>query len=481
MKLSEYVEFDGLGLAALIRSEQVSAAEVLQAACALIERLNPQLNAVIDRFADGSQRDPHGSESTFAGVPFLIKDLGVSYAGKPSTMGSRMFAGLVAPADSELMIRYRAAGLVTLGKTNLPELGLSYATEPELGGPCRNPWDPTRTPGGSSGGSAAAVAARMVPMAHGNDAGGSIRVPASACGLFGFKPTRARTPTGPFAGETVFGLSVEHALTRSVRDSAALLDATAGEDLGPPYAAPTPSRRFLDEVSTPPGRLRIGMCEQAWGGGSVSPDCSAAVRKAASLCEELGHDVVPANPEIHWAMFRHAFTTLLSIFTAQVVDVFAPRLGITAQPPALESASLVLLARGRQTTGLDLATALSIRDAMARSWGGFFSKFDVLLTPTLAIPPQRVGELNLKQPGLSADEVIDRLFTVTPFTAPFNLTGTPAMSVPLYVAETGLPIGVQFAAAFGADALLFRLAGQLERAAPWAQRKPDCLLKVCEG
>lgn len=480
MKLSEYIEYDGLGLADLIRSGQVSAKEVLQAACTMIEELNPQLNAVTDRFTDVIEHGPLSPSGTFAGVPFLVKDL-LSYAGKRSTMGSRLFANLVAPADSELMLRYRRAGLVTIGKTNLPELGLSYVTEPALFGPCRNPWDTSRSPGGSSGGAAAAVAARMVPMAHGSDAGGSIRVPASACGLFGFKPTRARTPTGPFSGEIVFGLAVEHALTRSVRDSAALLDATAGEDAGPPYGTPTPARRFLDEVTTPPGRLRIALCEQGWSGASVSPECLAAVRKAAALCEELGHEVVPAYPEINAPMFRYAFTTLLSVFAAQIIDILAPRLGISAQAQALETATWALLDRGRKTSGLDMARALGSRDLMARNLGAFFNNFDVLLTPTLAMPIPAVGAFELSQPGLSADEVVERLFSITPFAAPFNLTGTPAMNVPLHVSESGLPVGVQFAAAYGGDAVLFRLAGQLEQASPWAGRKPACVERFCRG
>lgn len=481
MKISEYIEYDGIGLAELIRSGQVSATEVMQAAYTMIEALNPRLNAVTDTFMDVIERGPHASSGPFAGVPFLMKDLGLSYAGKRSTMGSRLFASLVAPVDSELMLRYRRAGLVTIGKTNLPELGLSYVTEPTLFGACRNPWDVSRSPGGSSGGAAAAVAARMVPMAHGSDAGGSIRVPASACGLFGFKPTRARTPTGPLAGEIVFGLAVEHALTRSVRDSAALLDATLGEDAGPPYAAPTPARRFLDEVTTPPGRMRIALCEQGWGGGSVSPESLAAVRKAATLCEALGHEVVPACPEINGPMFRYAFTTLLSVFAAQIIDILAPQLGITAQPSDLEAATWAMLERGRRTSGLDLARALSLRDVMARGLGVFFNNFDLLLTPTMATPIPTVGSFELKQPGLSADEVVERLFSITPFAAPFNLTGTPAMSIPLHAADSGLPVGVQFAAAYGGDAVLFRLAGQLEQASPWDRRKPACVEEACRG
>jgi amidase len=485
MKISEYIEYDGLGLAELMRDRQVHPDEVLQAARHVIQTLNPELGAVVDAFDDEpdvkAPAESGSGKTPLAGVPFLIKDLGLTCAGKRSTMGSRLFEAHVARADSELMLRYRRAGLVTLGKTNLPELGLSFSTEPELFGPCRNPWNPTHTPGGSSGGAAAAVAARMVPIAHGSDAAGSIRVPASACGLFGFKPTRGRNPTGPFAGEIVFGLGVEHVLTRSVRDSAATLDATAGEDIGPPYGAPTPQRPFLAEVSTPPGRLRIALCDRSWSGEAVSPECIAAVTSAARRCEDLGHDVVPACPDSNWSMLRHALGVLLASFASQIVDVFAPWLGVAVGTDGfgkLEASTRALVEKGRQLGARDLATALAVRDALARGLGQFFTKFDLLLTPTMAVPPPLVGSLGSNDAGISADVVLDRLLSVAPFTAPFNLAGTPAMSVPLHVAKSGLPVGVQLAAGWGADALLFRMAGQLERASPWMNRKPACVLNA---
>ena len=481
MNTSEYTELDGLGLADLIRRKEVSAIEVLQAACTVVELANPQLNAVVDLFAvEAEQQVLRGlPDGPFGGVPFLVKDLGPTYANKRTSMGSRLFENMVAHWDSELMVRYRRAGLVTLGKTNLPELGLSFATEPALFGPCRNPWDLQRTPGGSSGGSAAAVAARMVPLAHGNDAGGSIRVPASACGLFGFKPTRGYTPTGPFAGEMVFGLGIDHALTRSVRDSAALLDATMGEDAGAPYAAPAVSRTFLAEATTPPGRLRIAVSDEAWNGAAVSPDCQAAVKRVAALCEELGHEVEPARPQVDWSMVRFAFDGLAGAFASHLLDVLCPRLGFPFDPTKLEASTLAIATHGRSLTGTMLATALGLRDTLARTVGQFFTKFDVLLTPTLASPPPLIGELALNRVGVTAAAVFDQLFSFAPFTALFNLTGTPAMSVPLHTSQSGLPVGVQFAGRFGADAVLFRLAGQLEQVAPWEHRRPCPCLSGC--
>jgi amidase len=478
MKLSEYVAFDGLGLAELVRKREVSPTELLVTALSAVEQVNPRLNAVVDVFRAEAEAEVRAGlpPGPFAGVPFLIKDLGLTYAGKPTTMGSRLFAHSVAPADSELMARYRQAGLVTIGKTNVPELGLAYTTEPVLFGLCRNPWDLARSPGGSSGGSAAAVAARVVPLAHGNDAGGSIRVPASACGLFGFKPTRGRIPTGPLVGETVFGLSSEHALTRSVRDSAALLDATAGADVGPPYLAPDPARPFLVEVSTPPGRLRIGVSEEAGSGVSVAEECRQAVRRAAALCEELGHTVVPARPELDWPRFRMVFDGLLAALAVQLLDVVAPHFGLHPDAGNVETGTRAMAAHGRAMSAAELATALAMRDMFARGLGQLFTKLDVLLTPTMAQPPLPLGALGLNEPGLSASQLLDRQLAFAPFTGLFNLTGTPAMNVPLYESAEGLPIGVQFAAPFAADATLFRLAGQLEQAAPWAKRKPACVV-----
>jgi amidase len=475
MKTSEYVELDSIGLAQLVRLGQVSPTEVLEAAFAALDQVNPRLNAVVESFRAEAEQELRQGLPTgpFTGVPFLVKALGPFYAGKPTTMGSRVFQAYVAPFDSELMARYRRAGLVTLGKSNLPELGVSFSTEPELYGPCRNPWALDQSPGGSSGGAAAAVAARMVPMAHGNDAGGSIRVPASACGLFGFKPTRGRMPTGPF-GEAVFGLAVDHALTRSVRDSAALLDATLGEDLGPPYGAPTPAGSFLAEVALPPGRLRIALVDEGWGGNAISPECRDALDQAAQLCQGLGHEIVPARPTIDGKVVGAVLGDLMGVFVSHLLDDFCPRLHLHPNASNLEPATLAWAAHGRGLTANQLASALGARDMLARALGQFFTKFDLILSPTLARTTIPLGAFRYHRPP-SVEAVVEALFAYAPFTALFNLTGTPAMSVPLHVSKGGQPVGVQFAAPFAADATLFRLAGQLEQAAPWAHRKPACV------
>jgi amidase len=475
MKISEYVELDGLGLAELVRRGQVTATEVLEVACAALDQVNPRLNAVVESLRAEAEQEIRNGLPTgpFTGVPFLIKALGPFYAGKPTSMGSRLFQQYVAPFDSELMARYRRAGLVTLGKTNLPEFGLSFSTEPELYGPCKNPWHLEHSPGGSSGGAAAAVAARMVPMAHGNDAGGSIRVPASTCGLFGFKPTRGRMPTGPF-GEAVFGLAVDHALTRSVRDSAALLDATLGEDAGPPYGAPTPARPFLTEVTCPPGRLRIALVQEGWNGERVSPDCQEAVNHAAQLCRSLGHEIVPARPTVDGKGIRDVFRNLMCVFVSHFLDDFCPQLHLVPDASNIELTTHAWAAHGRSLTANQLAGTFGARNMLARGLGRFFTKFDLILSPTLAQTPIPLGAFRRDHPS-SAEALIDSLFAFSPFTALFNLTGTPAMSVPLYATKSGQPVGIQFAAPFAADATLFRLAGQLEQAAPWAHQKPACV------
>lgn len=479
MKLSEYVEFDGMGLAELVRRGEVTASELLDLAQAAIDQVNPQLNAVIRPLRELAERDlAHGlAPGPFAGVPFLVKDLGVACAGVPTSMGSRLFANAPAPWDTELMQRYRRAGLLVMGKTNLPELGLSFTTEPVLWGATRNPWDVGRSPGGSSGGSAAAVAARLVPMAHGSDAAGSLRVPASCCGLFGLKPTRGRTPTGPMAGELIFGLGIEHAVTRSVRDSAALLDATVGEDPGAPYGAPAPTGPFLAELDVAPKRLRIAVQEQAPNGTPVHHESITAVRRAAALCEELGHEVVMSWPNFAWGAFQDAFRALVSAFVADLCDGICPAVGLAPGAQTLEPMTLAIAAHGRKMSSNDLAGALRQRDFITRAVGQWFTDFDLLLTPTLAAPPPPLGTLRLYERGDLQEAVFDRLFAFAPFTPLANLTGNPAMSVPLHATPEGLPIGVQFVGRFADERTLFRLAAELERAAPWQGSKPPLVVR----
>jgi amidase len=473
MHLREYVSFDGLGLAELVRRREVKPEELVQAALSAIEAVNPTLNAVIALLEAETQATLSRAlpEGPFTGVPFLLKDLVLHLAGVPTDLGSRLFQGLVAPHDSSLMARYRRAGLIPLGRTNAPELGFNATTEPVLHGPTRNPWNPEYSPGGSSGGSAAAVSAGLVPVAYANDGAGSIRMPASLCGLFGLKPTRGRTPSGPDVGEGLNGLGVEHVLSRSVRDSAAMLDATQGPDVGDPYTIVPPERPYLEEVGREPGRLRIAFTRESGAGAPVSPECIAAVEDAARLCRELGHEVVEAKPEVRSEAVEAALVTIWTSATAAWVDGLSPLVGRTPGPEVLEASVWATVLLGREMKALDLQKALAIMNQVSRDMGRFFLSYDALLTPTLPFAPYRLGVLNANAPT-TAQEWAQRAFAYCAFTAPFNVTGQPAMNVPLYWSAERLPVGVQFVGRFGDEATLFRLAGQLERARPWAGRTP---------
>ncbi len=492
--LADYDDLDGLGLARLVSTGEAHPRELVDAAIARIERRDPAVNAVTRPLFDEARRRADGPlpDGPFRGVPFLLKDLGVDYAGTPTTAGSRARRDRIAGTHSELVERYLAAGLIVVGKTNVPELGLAPTTEPELHGPTRSPWDPERTAGGSSGGSAAAVAARMVPMAHASDGGGSIRIPASACGLFGLKPTRGRTPPAPDPGESWFGLSVDHAVTRTVRDSAALLDATLGGWPGAPYAAPPPGGPFLDEVGRDPGRLRIALCTEPLMGETMDPACARAAEEAAELCEALGHRVEPAAPPIHRQALTEAFLQLVAADTARQL---ADDVRASGPAPAREDYELTTrftAAVGRVLGADRLAAAWAEMRRTGRAMAGFHRHHDVLLTPTLGRPPWTLGELAPSpaerrvlaalcrapvRPAVLAAfrRMSEDLLEPIPNTPLFNLTGQPAASVPLGQTAEGMPVGVQIAAAFGEEATLFRLAAQLEVAQPWASRRPPAV------
>jgi amidase len=469
---AEYTEYDGLDLAALVRSKEVSPDEVLEAAILRIEALNPTLNAVVARAYDAARAAaPNGSgDAPFAGVPFLLKDLGGAQAGVPMSGGSRFFAHAPAPVDAETVVRYKRAGLRILGRTNTPELGLNASTEPVLFGPTRNPWDLTRSSGGSSGGSAAAVAARMVPLAHASDGGGSIRIPASCCGLFGMKTTRNRLSYAPYAGEGLAGCSVEHVVSRSVRDSAAALDASAGPAVGDPYYPPPPARPFLEEVGAAPARLRIALTTEAFGGSPVDPDCIAAAEAAARLCEELGHHVERAAPAYDVAGLDETYNLVFAINAAANIRLRARALGLTLDAGGFERVTWSMVERANRVSAADYVQMLNRLHAISRRIQAFFETYDMLLTPTLAEPPLELGVLDMMSEDTAAYTA--RLWRYTPFTYPFNVTGQPAMSVPLAWNDAGLPIGVQFVGRYGDEAGLFRLAGQLEQARPWADRRP---------
>ena len=460
---SDYDRFDALGLAELIRVGDVKASEVVDEALSRIEARNTDLNAVV-RLIEPDLDVPDGP---FAGVPFLIKDLYAHVKGVPTTNGSAFFADYVSDHDAEIVARYRRAGLVLIGKTNTPELGANASTEPRLFGPTRNPWNLAHSPGGSSGGAAAAVAAGIVPAAHATDGGGSIRIPASCCGLFGLKPTRARVSPGPDVGEGWGGMSIGHAVTRSVRDSAALLDATAGPLPGDPYAAPAPDRPFLDEVGAPVGRLRIALSTTTADGGAVDPECVEAARSAARLCESLGHVVEEAAPTFEEASFA-ARGTVVCANTAATIDERAAALGREPGDDDIEPLTAAMVAAGRAVTGPQYVSAMRAIHRCGRHAAAFFTSYDVMLTPTMAITPRPLGVLDPMKPV----EMGPVLARAVAFTAQWNATGQPAMSVPLHWTADGLPVGVMFAARFGDEATLFRLAAQLEEAAPWADRRP---------
>lgn len=470
--VEEFAFLDATALAGLVRQKQVRAIELVEAAIERIERLNPTLNAVVTPMYEQAREAAVGKlpEGPFAGVPFLLKDLGALYAGVRLTMGTAFLGHFVPDHESELVTRLKRAGVIFIGKTNTPELGILPTTEPRLFGPTHNPWDIRRTPGGSSGGSAAAVAAGFVPMAHANDAGGSIRIPASCCGLFGLKPTRARNPLGPDLGDTYSGLVVEHAVTRSVRDSAALLDATAGPDVGDPYWAPPPARPFLQEVGADPGKLRIAFTVAAPANVKVHADCITAVKDAAALCADLGHEVVEAAPEINGEMVARAFMVLFSAGCAWTMDGLGFAMRQAPSQDKFEPLTWALYEMGRQQSASSYLLSLTFLQRVARDIARFFLKYDVLLTPTLSEPPVPLGTFD--SPPENPLQGLRRAEAFVPFTPICNATGQPAMSVPLYWNAQGLPVGVHFVGRFGDEATLFRLAAQLESARPWSGHRP---------
>lgn len=491
---AEFHRYDGLRLAELVRTRQISSIELLDEAIRRVEEHNPRINAVIHRMYDEARTIARGTlpSGPFAGVPFLLKDLSATYAGVPTSNGNRLLRTIPRLHDSEMVHRLKAAGVIIFGKTNAPEFGLYPYTEPEVFGATRNPWDLNRTPGGSSGGSGAAVAARMVPMASGGDGGGSIRIPASCCGVFGFKPTRGRTPTGPDHGEVWRGFALEHVITRSVRDSAAMLDATAGADVGAPYVLPPPARPWLDEVTTAPGRLRIAFtAHPLFGRAPAHADCTQGMATTARLLEQLGHELTEAVPEVDSEACAVAFMTIVAAEARADIESAAR---MAQRKPALadfEAATYALGLLGKAMGASEYANAARLLQLTARSVGRFFERYDVLLTPTLAQPPVAIGALQPTAAERAVLPLIGRLnagwllnalgivkpiaaktFDFTPYTPLFNVTGQPAMSVPLYWNDVGLPIGMHFVGRFGDEATLFRLAGQLEQAQPWFDRAP---------
>jgi Asp-tRNA(Asn)/Glu-tRNA(Gln) amidotransferase A subunit family amidase len=464
---------DAMGLANLVKRRKVSPAELLEAAIARAEALNPRFNFLAQRHYDRARAAVAAGpvNGPFAGVPWLLKDLNTHIAGELSEGGSRFYQGNRATVTSELVRRIEAAGFVVFGKTTVPEFGLTPTTENKLNGDTRNPWNPAHTTGGSSGGAAAAVAAGVIPAAHATDGGGSIRIPASCCGLFGLKPSRGRVPMGPGRTEGWGGLSTHHAITRSVRDSAAILDATCGVEPGSRYGAPSPAGSFLSQVGKAPGKLRIALMISPFSGSPVDAEVAEAARAAARLCEGLGHYVEEAAPKFDVAALGFAS---FAIIGASVAADVADRAKATGIDPAqtLEPISQGFIEYGKRFTAMDYARANNTFQQAAATMAQFMANYDVILTPTLAAPPIELGRVNLT-PDCDFETWGQRAATFSPYCQMANFTGQPGMSVPLAMSNSGLPIGIQFLGRYGEEALLYRLAGQLEQAAPWSARRPN--------
>ena len=472
MTFDDYRSFDALGLAQLIRKREVSRQEVMDAALARLEAVNPTINAVTYLHAPALAADapPVGEDGPFAGIPYFIKDLHAPVKGMPLTHGSRLFAGQVFDFDSETVARLRRAGFVLMGRTNSPEFGMNVSTEPVVAGPTRNPWNLAHIAGGSSGGAGAAVASGIVPAAHATDSGGSIRIPASCNGLVGLKPTRALLAYGPHRGDAAHGISHEHALTRSVRDCAAILDATAGPDVGAPYFTPRPALSYLEGITRPPGRLRVAFTSTDFSGQPVHGECRAAVEKTAALLENLGHHVEQRAPQFdHDALLQAVLVIMLTGLAAHV-DARERQLGRPAAPDDLEPITHAAIAHGRTISGMQYAAQFGLINREVRSIGRFFEGCDILVTPTMAAPPPLLGTLSTRITDL--DQFMANTYGLAPFTTTFNATGQPAISLPLHWSADGLPVGVQLAGRFGADDQLLALAAQLEQAAPWFNRVP---------
>lgn len=491
--LKEYGNYDALGLAELVHKRKVSAQELLDEALARVERVNPQINAVIRLMAEQAASGLAAGlpDGPFSGVPFLIKDLMAEYAGVPLMQGSRFFRDYVPHTDSELVKRFKRAGLVIFGKTATPEFGVTPITEAELSGPTRNPWNTEYTPNGSSGGSAAAVAARIVPMASGGDGGGSIRTPASACGLVGMKPSRGRNPIGPSDGEPWWGFAVEHALTRSVRDSAALLDTTHGALPGAEYAAAPPQRSYLEETTHPPGKLRIAYSTDPILGRALDPECKAAVEQTAKNLATLGHAIEEFTPPVARDEFIYAYAAMVAADTAASIARGEQLLGRKATRADFELRTWALRKIGRALRADELTQCRWRLQHFAQTWCAALAPYDVFVSSALVKTPARIGALNptaaeriqlqaltrlpLGKIATRRNMLIENsraLFDYSGMTMPANVTGQPSLSLPLHWSKSGLPIGVMFTGRYADEATLFQLAGQLEQAHPWADKKP---------
>lgn len=484
--MDDYIEYDGLGLAGLVARGEVSPGELLEAAVTRAERLNPALNAVTvwaldaarDAARDAAARSAAPAPSPMQGVPALLKDLGAEAKAHPTTNGSNLYKGTVHSYDSEIYLRLKAAGLVFFGRTASPEFGVGPVTEAGANGaPTRNPWDTNRTPGGSSGGSAAAVAAGIAPVAHGSDGGGSVRIPASNCGLVGFKPTRARLPDGPGAGEGWAGMAIDGVLTRSLRDTAVLLDAAAGPDLGAPYWAPPMAESYQAAMAQAPGALRIAFLTTSFSGVPVHAECRAAVERTAGLLQNFGHNVEEFTEKVDAEPMMTAWTKIAACGTA--LSVRAKSLDPAEYEPKIDGVTRGAVRMAAGLSGADYLDAVHTVHAFGRRMARALQNIDVLMTPVMAEPPAEIGRFApVNEDFMDYRTGPNGVFAYSPFTAVFNASGQPAVSLPLHWSKKNLPVGVHFAAAFGEDAVLMRLAAQLEQAAPWSAGQLELMRRL---
>jgi len=470
MGFAEYSDFDGLGLAELVKKKKVKAAELVEAAIERIERHNPQLNAVVFKgYEDARAKATTKLSGAFAGVPMLLKDILGEKKGWPTRVGSRFVPAAPSAFDATLVSRFEAAGLIPLGKTNAPEFGMVPFTEPKLYGPARNPWNLDHSTGGSSGGSAAAVAAGIVPLAHANDGGGSIRIPASCCGLVGLKPTRGRNPLGPVRGEALSGFVAEHVVSRSVRDTAAALDATAGPEIGDPYAAPPQPSSYLAAIKRQPRKLRIAFTTKRFDSEACDPECEAATQAAATLCEKLGHHVEEGMPQLSGDEIGDAGLIAASSLT-MIIDLISKATGKTPTREEFEGYTWNLYQLGKTFSAAQYHLCRANLQRLSRQVAAWQQPYDAWITPVLATPPLKIGAVNYDEIDLTKGWAqIVRYIMLTRLQ---NITGQPAISLPIVWSKSGLPIGVQFVGRFGEEHLLLQLAAQIEKAEPWNKRRP---------
>ena len=471
MELREYADCDATALADLIRRREVTADEVYETALEAIRRVDADINAVVS----GPWDEPlaYDADGPFAGVPFVVKDLVIHAAGVPSIMATRLSGdGIVANEDTFAMRRFREAGFATAALTTAPEFGFGPTTVSVRHGATRNPWDLGRAAGGSTGGTGALVGARAVPVGHANDGGGSIRVPAAWNGLVGLKPSRGRVSFGPDMQEDLFGFVVEFALTRTLRDAAAMLDAVAGSLPGDPFLVRRPDRPWSEEVGADPGRLRIALTTESWSERPTDPEVVAAVEAVGRRLEDLGHDVEIASPAFEWERFVSAVTKATVLDVGYGVQEVAAASGLVPGPDTVEHVTLDAYNRRHEVTAIDVMEIKATLNDMSRLFGTFLTGYDVLVTPTITVPPPPVDFMLLDDPRYDTDSWMRELFGYAAFTPMFNATGTPALSLPLATTADGLPIGVQFAAPMCDEAVLLRLGSQLEQALPWADRRP---------